>query len=30
LGDALKGNDKYLEKCIMTGIVCIAGAGIFL
>lgn len=29
LGDALKGNDKYLEKCVMTGIVRIAGAGIF-
>jgi hypothetical protein len=29
LGDALKGNDAYLQKCIMTGIVRIAGAGVF-
>jgi hypothetical protein len=30
LADVLKGNDKYLEKCIMNGIVRIVGAGIFL
>lgn len=30
LADVLKGKNKYLEKCIMTDIVRIAGAEIFL